>query len=54
LRDALKKMGKANLIGNGKQHLIPSFQPKGTSKPKKSYVSQPKNKRKNFRTKHVR
>ncbi len=28
LRDALKKMGRADLIGNGKKHLIPSFQPK--------------------------
>ena len=30
LREALKKMGKANLIGNGKLHLIPSYQPAGT------------------------
>jgi uncharacterized radical SAM protein YgiQ len=30
LRDALKDMGRSDLIGNGKQHLIPSFQPKGT------------------------
>jgi hypothetical protein len=27
LREALKKMGRADLIGNGRQHLIPSFQP---------------------------
>jgi uncharacterized radical SAM protein YgiQ len=27
LREALKKMGRADLIGNGKQHLIPSWQP---------------------------
>ena len=27
LRDALKAMGRADLIGNGKQHLIPSWQP---------------------------
>ncbi|WP_298932410.1 YgiQ family radical SAM protein [uncultured Ramlibacter sp.] len=27
LRDALKAMGRADLIGNGKHHLIPSFQP---------------------------
>ena len=27
LRDALKSMGRADLIGNGKYHLIPSFQP---------------------------
>jgi radical SAM superfamily enzyme YgiQ (UPF0313 family) len=30
LRDALKAMGRADLIGNGKKHLIPSFQPPGT------------------------
>ncbi|HLL19065.1 MAG TPA: YgiQ family radical SAM protein [Rubrivivax sp.] len=27
LREALKDMGRADLIGNGKHHLIPSFQP---------------------------
>jgi uncharacterized radical SAM protein YgiQ len=27
LRDALKRMGRADLIGNGKQHLIPTYQP---------------------------
>jgi uncharacterized radical SAM protein YgiQ len=27
LRDALKSMGRADLIGNGKQHLIPTWQP---------------------------
>ncbi|MGR9115745.1 MAG: DUF3362 domain-containing protein [Gammaproteobacteria bacterium] len=31
LRDALKKMGRSDLIGNGKQHLVPTFQPKGTA-----------------------
>ena len=31
LRDALKAMGRADLIGNGKFHLIPSFQPAGTA-----------------------
>jgi uncharacterized radical SAM protein YgiQ len=30
LRDALKDMGRNDLIGNGKHHLIPSYQPKGT------------------------
>lgn len=30
LREALKKMGRADLIGNGKKHLIPSWQPHGT------------------------
>ncbi|WP_347986927.1 YgiQ family radical SAM protein [Methylomonas sp. AM2-LC] len=28
LREALKEMGRVDLIGNGKQHLVPSFQPK--------------------------
>jgi uncharacterized radical SAM protein YgiQ len=27
LREALKRMGRADLIGNGRQHLIPAYQP---------------------------
>ena len=27
LREALKEMGRADLIGNGKHHLIPTYQP---------------------------
>ena len=27
LRDALKEMGRADLIGNGKHHLVPTYQP---------------------------
>ncbi len=30
LRQALKSMGRADLIGNGKRHLVPSYQPRGT------------------------
>jgi len=30
LREGLKRMGRADLIGNGKRHLIPAFQPAGT------------------------
>ena len=30
LREALKEMGRADLIGNGKKHLIPDWQPTGT------------------------
>ncbi|PZN71524.1 MAG: YgiQ family radical SAM protein [Candidatus Methylumidiphilus alinenensis] len=30
LREALKRMGRADLIGNGKHHLIPNYQPVGT------------------------
>jgi uncharacterized radical SAM protein YgiQ len=36
LREALQKMGRADLIGNGKHHLIPSFQPAGSGA---AYVS---------------
>ena len=30
LREALKQMGRSDLIGNGKRHLIPTWQPTGT------------------------
>jgi uncharacterized radical SAM protein YgiQ len=30
LRSALKRMGRMDLIGNGKNHLVPAWQPKGT------------------------
>jgi uncharacterized radical SAM protein YgiQ len=30
LREALKAMGRADLIGNGKKHLVPAWQPQGT------------------------
>ncbi|MDX1562592.1 MAG: DUF3362 domain-containing protein, partial [Gammaproteobacteria bacterium] len=32
LRDALRRMGREDLIGNGKKHLVPRYQPKGTGK----------------------
>jgi uncharacterized radical SAM protein YgiQ len=35
LREALKSMGRADLIGNGKHHLIPNYQPSGDA----GYVS---------------
>ncbi len=41
LRDALKAMGRADLIGNGKHHLIPTYQPMGkqcASKDKGKYL----------------
>jgi uncharacterized radical SAM protein YgiQ len=50
LRQALKEMGRADLIGNGKRHLIPSFQPKGTLDNNRS---DKKNKSKPFVTKHT-
>jgi uncharacterized radical SAM protein YgiQ len=30
LRETLQRMGRADLIGNGKKHLIPAWQPQGT------------------------
>ncbi len=32
LRDALRRMGRADLIGNSKRHLVPAYQPIGTGK----------------------
>jgi uncharacterized radical SAM protein YgiQ len=45
LREALKNMGRANLIGNGKQHLVPNWQLKEGGKDDKII-----NKGKSFRT----
>ena len=39
LREALKEMGRSDLIGNGKKHLIPIFQPPGTGLRHKSHSS---------------
>ena len=32
LREALRRMGRADLIGNGHRHLVPAFQPAGSGK----------------------
>jgi len=32
LREALRRMGRADLIGNGRQHLVPTYQPVGTGR----------------------
>lgn len=51
LRAALKRMGREDLIGNGEQHLVPRFQPKGTGRVPEGR----RGKRvKPFRTQHVR
>jgi len=47
LREALNKMGRADLIGNGSKHLVPRFQPKGTG-------DAPEGGRRPFRTQHAR
>jgi uncharacterized radical SAM protein YgiQ len=44
LRDALKAMGRSDLIGNGKHHLVPSFQPKGTVEPAEQKIQRFKTK----------
>ncbi|WP_150048461.1 MULTISPECIES: YgiQ family radical SAM protein [Methylomonas] len=49
LREALKQMGRADLIGNGKQHLIPGYQPKGLPNP----LDKQQAKRQTFKTKHT-
>jgi len=36
LRETLKEMGRADLIGNGKKQLIPAWQPAGTGEPVRS------------------
>jgi uncharacterized radical SAM protein YgiQ len=32
LREALRRMGRADLIGNGRRHLVPPYQPAGTGR----------------------
>ena len=53
LRDALKRMGRADLIGNGKRHLVPAWQPKGTGQEHEVKRITPKGKR-TLRTQHSR
>jgi uncharacterized radical SAM protein YgiQ len=57
LREALRRMGRADLIGNGKQHLVPTYQPIGTGqshegkrKPKAAAGGKPAQP---FRTQHT-
>ncbi len=54
LRETLKTMGRADLIGNGKRHLIPSYQPAGTGdRPEGTRRPGAKTEtRKHFRTQH--
>jgi hypothetical protein len=39
LREALKTMGRADLIGNGKKHLVPAWQPAGCATSQKSALA---------------
>jgi len=52
LRDALKRMGRADLIGNGKRHLVPAWQPKGTGDMPEG-ARRPASARGRFRTQHT-
>ncbi|NQZ53967.1 MAG: YgiQ family radical SAM protein [Piscirickettsiaceae bacterium] len=55
LREALQKMGRADLIGNGKKHLIPTWQPAGTGgQGEGKRVSRNISAGKSFQTQHVR
>jgi uncharacterized radical SAM protein YgiQ len=54
LREALRRMGRADLIGSGKQQLIPMYQPPGTGTAPEGTRRPAKQKIKAFRTQHSR
>jgi uncharacterized radical SAM protein YgiQ len=51
LRDALRRMGREDLIGSGKHQLVPRFQPRGTGRQSEGRRAP---KRGRMRTQHVR
>jgi hypothetical protein len=51
LREALKRMGRADLIGNGKHHLIPAYQPVGAQRGARAPAARPPGRP--FRTQHT-
>jgi uncharacterized radical SAM protein YgiQ len=51
LREALKNMGRADLIGNGKQHLVPTWQPQGVGEQPEGARRQVKTR--TFKTQHT-
>src|SRR3569833_2159066 len=54
LREALKRMGRADLIGNGKHHLVPSWQPAGTGEQHpRARAARPKEPTRKFLTQHT-
>ena len=52
LREALRRMGRADLIGPGKQHLVPPWQPAGTGQ--QAEGARGRDKTRPFRTQHTR
>lgn len=50
LREALRRMGRAELIGNGRHHLIPAYQPAGTGGAARA---RPPARARPFRTQHT-
>jgi len=47
LREALRRMGRADLIGNGRRHLVPAYQPAGSGGAGRGAGRRP------FRTQHT-
>ena len=54
LRKALKEMGREDLIGNGKRHLVPNWQPEGTGRNPAGAWKQPTKKKVSSRTASAR
>jgi uncharacterized radical SAM protein YgiQ len=52
LREALMRMGRADLIGNGKRHLVPAWQPRGTGETPEG-VRRPASAKGRLRTQHT-
>ena len=53
LREALRRMGRADLIGNGKHHLVPIWQPAGTGDAHEGRRSHVGKNPQHFRTQHT-
>ena len=54
LREALRRMGREDLIGSGKHQLVPRFQPRGTGQAQEGRRGRRKPQSKRFSTQHVR
>jgi len=53
LREALRRMGRADLIGNGRQQLVPAYQPAGTDAATEVRRARTKAPSRPFRTQHT-